>query len=49
MTGASALTGNFPRAMYEPQTIAAQRVLQSQVHFFKPFVLAAVVALPNPA
>jgi nitrate/nitrite transporter NarK len=43
----AALTGIFLFAMYESKTIGALIFFQSLVYFFKSFVLATVVALPN--
>jgi sugar phosphate permease len=43
----AALTGIFLFAMYESRTIGALIFFQSLVYFFKSFVLATVVALPN--
>jgi len=47
LIGAASLTGVFLVAMYKSQTIAALIFFQSLVYFFKSFVLATVVALPN--
>lgn len=43
----AALTAIFLFAMYESKTIGALIFFQSLVYFFKSFVLATVVALPN--